>query len=373
MLGLHVSTTGRQLLSRAYLFNEAISTLEKIEADTGLWGSTSQPFRYLFAESRNRATLASLPQRFLSSRAWAKLLLQRHHPISPMLPVGRSTSRAETLLLKSNALAFYPADRLVCKFWRGNGGRSRDSLINEAAGAQLVSNFDVVKVPRIIDDSSQNACVPFVWYEQVNGFAPKRGQTVAAADLLMGKLLLLYERYGINAMPVRHLLPCVRQDKLSGAGWSEGEADLLTQTVEALAASEKIIPFSFTHGDPSPGNMLLTPGGEIIVLDWELSGVRSIVSDVLKLSHHSPHVMTIYSEWLAKQPTAFASAGEQADLAILSSYLHTLSSPMKVELTDSLAEEEVGDRDLIMSTVGRLRRSQRVDGVFNARYTASLR
>ena len=75
----------------------------------------------------------------------------------------------------------------------------------------------------------------------------------------------------------------------------------ITQEYDELKALQKEIsaleiPFVNCHGDPTPSNIMLTPQGEVYLIDWDDPIYAPKEKDLVFLHHRNPAVMTGYAQ-----------------------------------------------------------------------------
>lgn len=161
---------------------------------------------------------------------------------------------------------------------------ARDGGLNAQRAHEVVSAHAPDLLPRMVAHGGLGRRVRYLVEEWVDGSPVLTGAGLAqAAPQILDGLARVHRGHG------------VRPDRLS-ARWGEGfhrrwedtrSSGIVPQGVGArvaeLVAADRQLRISWTHGDLVASNVLRTPDGTVILVDWEHSHEGVIMQDAAKL------------------------------------------------------------------------------------------
>lgn len=300
-LAAEISCAGKQPLE------ERITALARIEEAAGLGVNRrrgSPKFRQLdrwliserllIAEFRRRhitrRKLEELPH-LASESAW-RLLRTRFSGAPMICPVA-----ADALLFHSNLRSFYlSATPMTVKLL--GGLRSASEFRQDVQVRRMILDSGVLNVPRILG-GDLFASQPYVMDELVFG---RRAKSKIHGHLIVDELLpRLWRMYQEFEMAPESCTKYFDMDAIAERlmalrlppGWRR-ELDCRAALVNHLRAlgprRNEAILTGFGHGDLSVGNLIVSPAGDLYVIDWELARRMPIGWDACKLFSRIPEM-----------------------------------------------------------------------------------
>lgn len=187
---------------------------------------------------------------------------------------------------------------LTVKVWRSRPGE-RDLGLRERTVRAAVAEIGDYRSPPVLASGHRDG-VDFLLEQVVYGRHPEPGaERVAAAVELLPALAEAYVRHGLRP---RRLSRIVHRDlrtrvaaTLAAAPWDPrwGDRELITGRLDRLIAQNRTLPCSLGHGDLVSSNIIRTPSGSHVLIDWEFARVMPVAFDLGKLLSASgdPHVV----------------------------------------------------------------------------------
>lgn len=208
--------------------------------------------------------------------------------------LGRTS--AEAIRIKNNIRTFYINVPLPfsSKILFGKT-RSINDMKREIEVRSRVSGFHTVRVPRILQYDLDND-PPFFCEEIISGRKadPLRDGSIISKDLCP-QLWQTYERQGITFKKIQDVIDSngalKKLEKAIGLiKWNRRWCDRKTffQNACDLLQSNFLLPCSTGHGDLSPGNMIVTPDGQVYIVDWECAKEMPIIFDLYAILKSIP-------------------------------------------------------------------------------------
>jgi len=287
--------------------------LERCEDESGLFGTGKRKAKGVFVASSSVAVIGTQPR----WKLWARVIAGVQPPQRDGVAASRTSSRAHRIRVKNNVLAFYPDRRLVCKFWRRSGVRSRDSLQHEVAAIRAVGGS--VRVPSIVLDRTQpeHGGIPAIWMVQIEGKAPTGNGAQGTASVLRWLEMMLpwYDKHGVALVEPAGAFTC---EDLTSYGWSVEESKFLAGIMSRVATCGGTMPVAWIHGDASLGNCLIDKKGDMTILDWERSRRAYVAEDISKLARYGEAaVKERFARWMGEHSwgdNGVLSADTQLDI-----------------------------------------------------------
>ncbi|QDZ40748.1 phosphotransferase [Euhalothece natronophila Z-M001] len=299
---------------------QVLQDLEKCEDASGLFDSKNRQQKSIFVDSY-----------FLSNYRWIKICSffsrvknWEYYPqvvkgkysldtvVNHLLPIGQAKAFVDQIRISYNILAFYPEEKVICKIYYKQQGKTL--VENEVVAIRQAEKLNLFRVPKIIVDHSNDSPIsdtPVVWYEQIIGKKPKVGED-RSADLFE-PLLSWYDANGVELeTPARFIshFANLTEDILVSHGWSKSEAEIILNTTKMIYNSQLLLPVSWIHGDMGLENCLITDEGEIVIVDWEWSEKNYIFLDLYYLLYYGANdpnnelgtkMNNLYTQWFRNQ------------------------------------------------------------------------
>ncbi len=328
---------------------QILRNIEICETSSGLFPASQDKIRPVFLDGWTKGIICSYTQRLGHLNALRKI----HKDSRPLKhfyrPIARTNSKARTVKVKNNVLAFYPCDRIICKSWHAFGKRPVHALRNEADTIAIAEKLNIFRVPQVVLDQSGSGSgnVPAIWYEKIKGKKPETdNERKKSAVKFMKAMFYWYEEHGIDfKKPLEIFKKKSSLEDLSSEGWSEHEADILTKALIRISKIDKAMPLSWIHGDATVGNCIINTRNQIVIFDWEMTKRDLIVRDTSKLIRQGgPEAQILYSAWLKRVSTRHTEILEHDfqehilkianNLNIITEILHSSDDPPDIQAKD---------------------------------------
>ena len=307
---------------------EWVDALIRAEAATGAAGGDARPTqiyrrfgRWLLAD---RLLLSELGRRWLrhgrpdreiprlSALPTQALLRARFLDEKVELPVA-----ASAVLFESNIRSFYVS---------GTGtsikilGAVRDpaEFRRDVTIRREVARSGTVRVPHVFGEDLSGPS-PYILEELVFG---RKAEEKRDRDLLLNRFVPqicgMYKAFGIGIEPfsayfdadaIRERIASVELPPEWRLEW-DCRDDLIRRLDGLASVHDQGAPVSLGHGDLAVGNLIISPAGEIVVVDWELARRMPMALDFRKLLLTIPGIWRSFAAWLAAE----AGAGDKRDV-----------------------------------------------------------
>lgn len=179
--------------------------------------------------------------------------------------------------------AHYVEPRLTLALAPSSSG-GRDVVMNAVRAHEVVSRSAPGLCPSLLAHGRVGRRVSYLVEEWVDGTPLLTSSALAdaAAEILDG-LARVHRGHGVTSTRPRERWGArfpERWDVLRSSGVVPDE---LGERVAALIADDRALRVSWTHGDLVASNVLRTPDGRVVLLDWEHSRADVLMRDAAKL------------------------------------------------------------------------------------------